>query len=48
MLVYRISFPLKHKRRRSKANARKFAEEQFWSWGERMDAEIQAVEALIK
>jgi len=30
------------------ANARKFAEERFWSWDERMDAEIQAVEALLK
>jgi glycosyltransferase involved in cell wall biosynthesis len=30
------------------ANARKFAEENFWSWKERMEAEIQAVEALLR
>ncbi len=35
-------------RNRLGANARKFAEENFWSWEERMEAEIQAVEALFK
>lgn len=30
------------------ANARKFAEENFWSWDERMEAEVRAVEALLK
>ena len=34
-------------RKRLGANARKFAEENFWSWEERIDAEIQAVEALL-
>jgi len=35
-------------RERLGANARKFAEENFWSWEERMDAEIQAVEELLE
>ncbi len=35
-------------RERLGANARKFAEENFWSWEERMAAEIQAVKALLK
>lgn len=29
-------------------NARRFAEENFWSWEERMEAEVQAVEALLR
>jgi len=35
-------------RNRLGANARKFAEEHFWSWQERMDAEIQEVSALVE
>jgi len=35
-------------RERLGANARKFAEENFWSWEERMEAEIQAVEELLE
>jgi len=38
----------KQRRNYLAANARKFAEERFWSWDERMDAEIQAVEALLR
>jgi len=35
-------------RNRLGANARKFAEENFWSWEERIEAEIQAVEELLE
>ncbi|MEM4168055.1 MAG: glycosyltransferase family 4 protein [Candidatus Caldarchaeum sp.] len=35
-------------RNRLGENARKFAEENFWSWEERMEAEVQAVEALLR
>jgi len=35
-------------RERLGANARKFAEENFWTWEERMDAEVQAVKALLR
>lgn len=35
-------------RKRLGANARKFAEENFWSWEERIEAEVQAVEALLR
>lgn len=38
----------KELRQRLGANARKFAEENFWTWERRMDAEIQAVEALLR
>jgi len=34
-------------RKRLGASARRFAEKHFWSWEERMDAEVQAVEALL-
>lgn len=50
----RISQVIKHlladeaHRKRLGANASTFAEEHFWTWEERMDAEIQAVENLIK
>jgi glycosyltransferase involved in cell wall biosynthesis len=36
------------RRKRLGANARKFAEEHFWSWEERMEAEVRAVEALLR
>jgi len=35
-------------RERLGANAGMFAEEHFWSWEERMDAEMQAVESLLR
>jgi len=35
-------------RERLGANARKFAEENFWSWEERMEAEIQEVTQLVE
>lgn len=35
-------------RNRLGTNARKFAEEYFWSWDERIEAEIQAVERLLR
>ncbi len=35
-------------RNRLGANARKFAEENFWSWEERIDAEIREVSALVE
>jgi len=38
----------KELRERLGASARKFAEEHFWSWEERMDAEMQAVESLLR
>jgi len=34
-------------RNRLGANARNFAEEHFWSWEERMEAEVQTVESLL-
>lgn len=36
------------RRERLAANARKFAEEHFWTWEERMEAEIRAVEELLR
>lgn len=36
------------RRRYLGANARKFAEENFWTWEERMEAEIAEVEKLVK
>jgi len=30
------------------ANARKFAEENFWGWEERVEAEVREVEALLR
>ena len=38
----------KELRQRLGANARQFALENFWTWEERMNAEIQAVENLLK
>ena len=35
-------------RKRLGTNARKFAKEQFWSWEERMEAEISLVNSLVK
>lgn len=35
------------RRERLGANARKYAEEHFWSWEERMEAEVRVVEALL-
>ncbi len=36
------------RRRYLGANARKFAEENFWTWEERMEAEVAEVEKLVK
>jgi glycosyltransferase involved in cell wall biosynthesis len=36
------------RRERLGANARQFAEEHFWTWEERIDAEVQEVSALVE
>lgn len=36
------------RRKKLGSNARKFAKEHFWTWEERMDAEVQAVEMLLR